>query len=150
MSLVVRRMTKRVSPLTKRADLLERAAGTVREIGRGMGDNRRTKRVRCTMKGRWLRRTGDVDGEVIDINAHGLFLRTDASIEPNTLMRIEVTLPDGPVTLLGVARFVGVAYHGRGIGVSLFAMDDANSRRWLGHYRSLITASAPQTAVHAA
>jgi hypothetical protein len=113
-------------------------------------EKRRTKRVRCAIRGRWLRRSGDVAGEIIDINAHGLFLRTEASVEPNTLMRIEVALPDGPVTLLGVARFAGVAYHGRGIGVSLFAMDDVNSRRWLTHYRALLDATARPAATRAA
>jgi hypothetical protein len=87
-----------------------------------------------------MRLSGDIHAVVIDINAHGLFLRTDASIDLNMLMRMEIKLPDGPVTVIGVARFVGQNSHGRGIGVAIFAMDEEQKRRWLTHYRSLIGA----------
>jgi hypothetical protein len=100
-------------------------------------ENRRTKRVRCCVPARWMRASGDIHAVVIDINAHGLFLRTDASIDTNMLMKMEIKLPDGPVTVIGVARFVGQNTQGRGIGVAIFAMEESDKRRWLVHYRSL-------------
>jgi PilZ domain-containing protein len=122
------------------------------EPGMSGSESRRTKRVRCCMPARWMRLSGDIHAVVIDINAHGLFLRTDASIDTNMLMRMEIKLPDGPVTVIGVARFVGQNAQGRGIGVAIFAMDEEQKRRWLAHYRSLAgvrSSAAPLRAVTA-
>jgi len=107
-------------------------------------EDRRTKRVRCCLPARWKRLSGDVHAVAIDINVHGLFLRTDAETDPNMLMKMEIKLPDGPVQVIGVARFVGQNQQGRGIGVAIFAMDDDQKRRWLAHYRNLVGAARPR------
>jgi hypothetical protein len=72
-----------------------------------------------------------------DINADGLFLATGLEAEPGELMQLVVELPDGPLQLLGSARFVGRTQSGAGIGVEIYGISDAGRARWLAYYEQL-------------
>src|SRR5690242_1611408 len=100
--------------------------------------NRRSERMVTSLPVRWLLRSGSVDCVASDVNADGLFLRTDVSAMPGALMQLELRLPTGPITVFGVARFVGNTLAGAGIGIELFMMGPPERRSWLGFYRSLI------------
>jgi hypothetical protein len=72
-----------------------------------------------------------------DINLHGLFLCTDEIVEPGSLMRLSVTLPERTIELFVTARFVGRSLSGQGIGVEIFAIDGESQAHWTSFYRGL-------------
>jgi hypothetical protein len=95
---------------------------------------RRSARIKTTLPVRWVRYLRPIDGEVTDINMHGLFIRTPAEVNVGELMQLQVQLPDGALTLFAVSRFVGVTRKGRGIGVEIYVIDPIDHHRWLQHY----------------
>ena len=86
----------------------------------------------------WKRGWRDVDARAADMNADGIFIRTDETVELNHMVDISVTLPTGKVTFMGVARFVGSTRHGRGIGVSIHVISKEDRERWLAFYRGAV------------
>jgi hypothetical protein len=99
---------------------------------------RRSERIAVTLPVRWIRRPNDVETIAIDMNIHGMFLRTDEpSVLPGQLMQVEVKLPEGSLELFVIARFVGLTERGLGIGVEIFVMDDVARGKWANYYRAL-------------
>ena len=79
-----------------------------------------------------------MNGRVRDLNADGFFLLTTHTVELNYLMDLVLTLPDGPLPLLGVARYVGATRHGRGIGVAIHAITKEDRARWHAYHRAAV------------
>jgi hypothetical protein len=110
-------------------------------------DRRRTYRVPCDLPVLWRRGWRDVSARACDLDTDGLFLATSHSIPVDQTMDLVVTLPDGPVRVLGVARYLGVTRHGRGIGVAILAITAEDRTRWLSWYRAEVEAmTAARTA----
>jgi hypothetical protein len=71
-----------------------------------------------------------------DLNEHGLFLQTTESMPSDPPLQLEITLPDGLVTLEGRPRFMGRTIWGQGVGIEFsHATDDARFT-WLKYVRS--------------
>src|SRR6187200_3738580 len=88
-------------------------------------DRRRTHRVPCDLAVEWRRGWRLVVAQARDFDTDGLFLATTHTIQLDQSMELVVTLPDGTsINLLGVARYVGVTRHGRGIGIAIIAITD--------------------------
>jgi hypothetical protein len=98
---------------------------------------RRSERIPCQVGVTWVRFHNRTEMVGVDASLHGLFLRTDATTAAGSLMKIEVTLPDGqpPIVLFVVARFVGTSASGRGIGCSIHVAADEDRARWTQYYR---------------
>jgi hypothetical protein len=71
-----------------------------------------------------------IETVAVSISEHGLFLLTDLAVDPNSLMQLVVQLPDGAHRMVVVARFVGQASDGRGIGAEIFAASNELRRSW--------------------
>lgn len=82
----------------------------------------------------WSRGGRELECAAVDINAHGMFLRTDQIVEPESLMHLRVRLPDRVVEMFVTARFVGSTVSGRGIGVEIFLIDDVSQCHWMTFY----------------
>lgn len=108
-------------------------------LDKPFSEKRKYRRVKSRLKVTWFRGTGPVDGFAINISADGLFLEIpDCPIEPNTLMRLRITLPGGSVKAIGVSRFIGDTATGSGVGVLLRAMASDDRVRWLNFYQDLL------------
>ena len=101
-------------------------------------DRRRTPRAPCDLPVEWKRGWKTVNGRVRDLNADGFFMLTPHTVELNYVVDVIVTLPDGPLPLLGVARFVGATRHGRGIGVAIHAITKEDRARWHAYHRAAV------------
>jgi hypothetical protein len=101
---------------------------------------RRSKRIFLELPVRWLRRDGSVEAATGDLNAHGMFIRTDEPFELNSLHRIEVELPDGPIALHVVVKSVGRGVSGVGVGVEIHAVSESVMKRWVRHYEGVLAA----------
>lgn len=101
-------------------------------------DRRRSPRAPCDLPVEWKRGWKTVHGRARDLNADGFFLITPHTLELNFVMDVIVTLPDGPISLLGVARYVGPTRHGRGIGVQIHAITKEDRARWCAYHRAAV------------
>jgi hypothetical protein len=101
-------------------------------------EKRRSARVAASLPVRWLKAGAAVELEATDINSNGLFLRTDIVPNERALMQLEVVLPGRKIRFFGVARFVGVADSGRGIGVEIHLIDEQDRTIWQQLYRALL------------
>jgi hypothetical protein len=104
---------------------------------------RRSERIPTNLKVTWLRGR-PIDVVALDINLHGMFLRTDESVEPGSLMQLNVHLPDRSIPLFVTARFCGKTTSGVGIGVEIFLLDEVNQAHWTLYYHSMLQGS-PET-----
>jgi hypothetical protein len=111
---------------------------------------RRSERVPCCMTVRWLRAHNPVEMMAKDANQHGMFLSTHLTIQPNSLMQLEVKLPSGPITVFAVSRFIGQTGSGFGIGIELFLLDEPARKAWNANYRALLLESRRAQAAQAA
>lgn len=98
---------------------------------------RRTERLPVELSVIWNRGGRDLQCTAADINAHGLFVRTDQIVEPESLMHLRVQLPDRVVEMFVTARFVGKTASGEGIGVEIFLIDDVSQVNWMAFYERL-------------
>jgi hypothetical protein len=80
-----------------------------------------------------------IHGRARDLNADGFFLFTLESLQLDFMMDLVVTLPDGELPVLGVARFIGDTRHGRGIGVAIHAITKEDRARWHAYHRAAVT-----------
>lgn len=101
-------------------------------------DRRRTPRAPCDLPVEWRRGWKTVFGRARDLNADGFFLITPHTLALNFVMDLIVTLPDGPLAMLGVARYVGPTRHGRGIGVAIHAITKEDRARWHAYHRAAL------------
>jgi len=99
---------------------------------------RRTERIATNLTIRWHRAGGGVDAVAADINEQGMFVKTELDVQPDEMLHLSVTLPDGPLSMIVVARYVGQTRSGRGVGAEIFLMGDAERQRWTKHYWTLI------------
>ena len=86
---------------------------------------RRTERLPVELNVLWNRAGRDIPCTAVDVNAHGLFVRTDEVVEPESLMHLKVTLSDRVLEMFVTARFIGKTVSGHGIGVEIFLIDDS-------------------------
>jgi hypothetical protein len=84
---------------------------------------------------------GMVDGTVTDVNLNGLFVRTSRPGEIGRIVAVRVQLPDGPMDVFGLVRFVGRSSAGHGMGVELLVMAAPKKKRWTSQYHALLNAS---------
>ena len=98
---------------------------------------RRTERLPVELHVTWNRAGRDLPCSAVDINAHGLFVRTDEIVEPESLMHLRVQLPDRVLEMFVTARFVGKTVSGHGIGVEIFLIDDVSQCHWVAFYERL-------------
>ncbi len=85
----------------------------------------------------WNRAGRTIPCTAVDVNAHGMFLRTEELVEPESLMHLRVQLPDRVLEMFVTARFVGKTVSGQGIGVEIFLIDDVSQAHWLAFYEGL-------------
>lgn len=105
-------------------------------------ERRRSFRARCDLAVTWRRAGRSIEVRAVDFSARGLFLLTDGDVDLNFVMDLVIHLPDGPIHVFGVARNVGDRGLGRGVGISLMAMDNDESTRWWAFYRGATEACA--------
>ncbi|MCU1278510.1 MAG: PilZ domain [bacterium] len=103
---------------------------------------RRTERLPLELSVTWNRAGREIPCTAVDVSAHGLFLRTDEIVEPESLMHLRVRLPRHVVEMFVTARFVGPTVRGRGIGVEMFLIDDVSNCRWVSFYEHLCAEQA--------
>jgi hypothetical protein len=98
---------------------------------------RRTERLPVELTVTWNRAGRDYPCSAADVNAHGLFVRTDHIVEPGSLMHLRVQLPDRVLEMFVTARFIGKTMSGHGIGVEIFLIDEVSQCHWLAFYEQL-------------
>jgi hypothetical protein len=98
---------------------------------------RRTERLPVELPVTWSRAGRAIPCRAVDANAHGLFLRTDEIVEPESLMHLKIELVDRVLEMFVTARFVGRTVRGQGIGVEIFLIDEATNCHWLSFYEEL-------------
>jgi len=103
-------------------------------------ERRRTPRVPCDLPVEWRRGGKTLACRARDCNADGVFLSTAHTAELDHVMDVTLTLPDGPLSVLGVARFVGATRHGRGIGMAFHVLDRDDRARWHAFHRAALDA----------
>jgi hypothetical protein len=82
--------------------------------------------------------TGDrvVEAVATDLNEHGFFVQTSATIAADPPVQLEIALPDGPLPMEGRPRFLGHTIWGYGIGIEFSHASDEARTRWLRYVRS--------------
>lgn len=75
------------------------------------GERRKVERFRVNLRARWEGRRAGREGTVTDISTAGCFVLTDDLVETGDLVKIELLLPAGVITLWG-----HVVYTAREIG----------------------------------
>ena len=100
-------------------------------------NKRRSERVPCNLPVAWIRQGKPQNVVAADASAHGMFLRTEESTLPGSLMQLEVAVPDGmpPLLMFVFARFIGNTSAGRGVGTEIYVISDRDRRRWSRYYR---------------
>ena len=71
-----------------------------------------------------------------DLNEHGLFIQTTESVPSDPPLQLEISLPEGLVTLEGRPRFLGRTIWGQGIGIEFSHATDEARMTWLRYVRS--------------
>lgn len=107
---------------------------------------RRTERLPVELSVAWSRAGREIACSAVDANAHGLFIRTDEQVEPESLMHLKITLPERVLEMFVTARFVGKTMRGHGIGVEIFLIDDVSNCHWVAYYEGLCSAQASSRA----
>jgi hypothetical protein len=95
---------------------------------------RRTERIPVDIPVVWTRAGRAISLKAVDINAHGMFLRTEQVVEPESLMHLRVHVRERPLEMFVTARFVGKTASGQGIGVEIFLIDDVSQVQWVSFY----------------
>lgn len=103
---------------------------------------RRSERLPVELPVSWNRAGRTIPCTALDVNAHGMFLRTDEIVEPESLMHLKVQVPERVLEMFVTARFVGKTVSGHGIGVEIFLIDDVSQAHWLAFYEELCAARA--------
>jgi hypothetical protein len=98
---------------------------------------RRTERLPVELSITWCRAGREIACLAVDVNAHGLFIRTDELVEPESLMHLKIDVPGRVLEMFVTARFVGRTMSGQGIGVEIFLIDDVTNCHWLSFYEGL-------------
>lgn len=99
---------------------------------------RRTQRIPTKLGIQWHRGHSIIEAVAGDINEQGMFVKTDLACQPDEMLPVTVLLPDGPLKMIVVARFVGTTTSGRGVGAEIFVIGEAERERWTAHYWNLV------------
>jgi hypothetical protein len=99
-------------------------------------NRRRSVRIPWRCSAEWHRGKRHIATEVVNINAHGMLLRTEELIPLNQLMDVLVHLPTGDVSVMVVSRFVGPTRWGHAIGVEIHVASAIDQTRWTSFYRT--------------
>ncbi|MCA1664885.1 MAG: PilZ domain-containing protein [Myxococcales bacterium] len=91
-------------------------------------EQRSSERVLAQVPARWLRRTGAANVVTADVCARGLFLCTTDTARIGELLKIELALPDGPLTMMVVVRNCGVRGGRTGLGVEVYQLEEDRAR----------------------
>ncbi len=109
-----------------------------------LGAERRSERASTELTSRWLRREGEIDVSITDINLHGMFLSTTTVASVGSLLRLEVVLDEGAP----LKMFVRVCHLeqtssglGMGMGVEIYLLGPEEHLRWMHYYRRLVDAN---------
>jgi hypothetical protein len=115
-------------------------------------DRRRTPRVPCDLPVEWRRAGRVLRCRARDLNEHGFFVSTEIPVDLHHVMDVMVMMPDGPLEVLGVARFVGATRYGHGIGIAMHAISSADRKRWELFYNAarhqMLSGLPPEVARH--
>lgn len=90
----------------------------------------------------WTRAGRAIACMAVDINEHGMFLRTEEVVEHGALMHLSVALPERVLEMFVTARYVGRTASGQGIGAEIFLIDDVSRHLWVAFYERLAAAYA--------
>ncbi len=99
---------------------------------------RRTERIPVQLNVTWNRGGRAIDCIACDVNAHGMFIRTDEILEPGSLMHVVAHLPEHTIDMYVTARYVGRTFSGQGIGAEIFLIDDVSQCHWIAYYEGLV------------
>jgi hypothetical protein len=100
---------------------------------------RRSERILTNLGARMMDEEDAVDVTITDINAHGMFVRTQCTDVIGGIRRFEIALPDGTqLELIGVVRFCGATVAGAGMGIELGGMPHITQARWNALYEALL------------
>lgn len=91
-------------------------------------ERRKVERYRVNLRARWEGKRAWRDGAVMDISTAGCFVLTDDLVEPGELVKIELLLPGGVITLWGHVIYTAEEI---GFGVRLSPFFPENDRRKL-------------------
>jgi|SRR3954466_12606322 hypothetical protein len=103
---------------------------------------RRTERFAVELPVIWNRAGRAIDCTAIDVNAHGIFVRTDEVVEHDSLMHLRLQLPERALEMFVTARYVGNNGRGHGVGCEIFLIDDVSRAHWLAYYETVRVANA--------
>ncbi len=76
--------------------------------------------------------------QLLDASLHGFLLATEERIDVGYVMDIDLVLPEGSVSFLVTARYVGPTRYGPGVGVSILVATPVELQRWVAHYHALV------------
>lgn len=94
-------------------------------------ERRRSERVLAQVPARWLRRTGTANLATADVCVRGLFLCTTEPARIGELLKIELALPGGPLTMMVVVRNSGLRGGHAGLGVEVYQLAEDETVRWM-------------------
>ena len=106
-------------------------------------NRRRTLRIPGGCSVDWHRGRRNIAAQILNLNAHGMLLRTDETIAVNQMMDLIVHLPNGDVSVMAVSRYVGDTRWGHGIGVEIRVASAVDQVRWNAHYREASARKMP-------
>ena len=98
---------------------------------------RRSERILTNWRASLCGSRGGMTATVTDASLEGLFVRTRELPEIGQVVWLMVELPDGPMEVFGVVRFVGETIAGRGAGIELLPLGTRNRERWINAYQGL-------------
>lgn len=101
---------------------------------RPTANRRRTPRIAGNVRVTWRRGARTVELRAINVNAHGMLLRTEETIAINHVMDLTVHLPGGDASIMAVSRFCGDTQWGHAIGVAIHVVAPNDQAAWLRYY----------------
>ncbi len=101
-------------------------------------EERRSERISVELPVVWHRGDFRVDLTALDVNLHGMFLRTSATVPVGSLLQLSILLPEeeAAITVFVTARFVGRSVSGTGIGAEMYLMAPFEMERWNRFYQA--------------
>ena len=98
-------------------------------------NRRRSPRVPMALPVRLMCDGIEHETMIVNINEHGLFVRTHLDLDVGERVQLSIELPDGIIQAIVVVRSPGPSSDGRGAGVELHEMTDLDRARWRRNYR---------------
>lgn len=105
---------------------------------------RRSERLPFELYVTWNHEGRTIVCRAVELNEHGMFVRTDEPVARDAELQLHVQLPDRVLEMLVAVRFVGTTASGRGVGVERLPFDELGRRHWLSFYEALLAEQARQ------